>query len=286
MAAPARSKATSRCARPSCGVRRRSLAALVAGSRPQEIQESRAAVADAKAQHDQAQADWDRAQDLFKNDDISKQQYDQYRMRLDSTAAVLRQAEERLALVVEGPRKEDIDAARAEVVRAKAALQASEANQLELKRREQDVNAHRAEVDRAQAQVAHDGYADQRHRGHSPIDGVVLVKSAEVGEVLAAGTTVVTIGDIDHPWLRAYINETDLGRVKLGPARDAHNRFVSRQILPGAHFVHLVRSRIHSQANSNSRGAREAGLSHQDRRRQPQPRSEIQHAGRRGDPGK
>jgi HlyD family secretion protein len=45
---------------------------------------------------------------------------------------------------------------------------------------------------------------------------VVLMKSAEVGEVLAAGTTVLTIGDLDHPWLRAYINETDLGRVKLG----------------------------------------------------------------------
>jgi HlyD family secretion protein len=50
----------------------------------------------------------------------------------------------------------------------------------------------------------------------SPVDGVVLVKSADVGEVLAAGTTVVTVGDIEHPWLRGYINETDLGRVKLG----------------------------------------------------------------------
>ena len=48
------------------------------------------------------------------------------------------------------------------------------------------------------------------------IDGVVLVNSAEIGEVLAAGTTVVTIGDINHPWPRAYVNETDLGRVKLG----------------------------------------------------------------------
>ena len=50
----------------------------------------------------------------------------------------------------------------------------------------------------------------------SPIDGVVLVKSAEIGEVLAAGTTVVSVGDIDHPWLRGYINEPDLGRIKLG----------------------------------------------------------------------
>ena len=186
------------------------------GARPQEIQEARAAVADAKAQHDQAQADWDRAQDLFKNDDISKQQYDQYRARLDSTAAILRQDEERLALVVEGPRKEDIDAARADVVRADAELEATHANQLELKRREQDMLAHRADVARARAQVAITDTQINDTVVVAPIDGVVLVKSAEVGEVLAAGTTVVTIGDIDHPWLRAYVNETDLGRVKLG----------------------------------------------------------------------
>jgi HlyD family secretion protein len=192
------------------------LAALVAGSRPQEIQESRAAMADAKAQHDQAQADWNRAQDLFKNDDISKQQYDQYRMRLDSTAAVQRQSDERLALVVEGPRKEDIEAARADVVRAQAALESAEANRIELKRREQDVLAHRADVSRAQAQVAMTDTQINDTVVIAPIDGVVLVKSAEVGEVLSAGTTVVTIGDIDHPWLRAYINETDLGRVKYG----------------------------------------------------------------------
>jgi|HubBroStandDraft_5_1064220.scaffolds.fasta_scaffold12633_2 HlyD family secretion protein len=192
------------------------LAALVAGSRPQEVQEARAAVADAKAQHDQAQADWDRAQDLFKNDDISKQQYDQYRARLDSTAAILRQADERLALVVEGPRKEDIEAARADVVRAEAALQATQANQLELKRREEDMLAHRADVSRARAQVAITDTQINDTVVVAPIDGVVLVKSAEVGEVLAAGTTVVTIGDIDHPWLRAYINETDLARIKFG----------------------------------------------------------------------
>ena len=47
---------------------------------------------------------------------------------------------------------------------------------------------------------------------------MVLVKSAEPGEVIAAGTTVVRIGDVDHPWLRAYVGETDLGRVKLGTA--------------------------------------------------------------------
>ena len=189
---------------------------LLAGSRPQEIQQARAAAADARAQFEQAKLDWDRGQELFKNDDISKAQYDQYRMRNDSTAAALRQAEEHLALVVEGPRKEDIEASRAQVATAQAALRVSEANSLELKRREEDVLAHIAEVNRSRAQMEMTQTQINDTSAYSPIDGVVLVKSAEVGEVLAAGTTVVTIGDLDHPWLRAYVNETDLGKVKLG----------------------------------------------------------------------
>jgi HlyD family secretion protein len=209
------------------------LAELLAGSRPQEIQEARAAVADAKAQHDQAQADWVRAQDLFKDDDISKQQYDQYRTKLDSTTALLRESNERLALVVEGPRKEDIDAARADVVRAQAALEAAKANQLELKRREQDVLAHRADIARARAQVAITDSQINDTVVTAPIDGVVLVKSAEVGEVLAAGTTVVTIGDIDHPWLRAYISESDLGRVKYGQPAELRSDSFPGKTYPG-----------------------------------------------------
>jgi len=189
---------------------------LLAGSRPQEIQQARAAVADARAQNEQAKLDWSRAQELFKNDDISKAQFDQYRMRNDSTAATLRQAEEHLALVVEGPRKEDIEAGRAQLATAQAALRMSEANQLELKRREEAVRAQLAEVNRARAQVDITQSQINDTTVYSPIDGVVLVKSAEVGEVLAAGTTVLTVGDLDHPWLRAYIREQDLGRVKLG----------------------------------------------------------------------
>ena len=206
---------------------------LLAGSRPQEIQQAEAAVADAIAQRDQAKADWDRAQELFKNDDISKAQYDQYRMRLDSTGAILKQAQEKLGLVKEGARKEDIEAARAEVERAKAALQSSEANRLELQRREEDVKAHLADVARAKAQVAMTQTQINDTVVTSPIDGVVLVKSAEVGEVLAAGTTVVTIGDISHPWLRAYINETDLGRVKLGQPVALSNDSYPGKTYPG-----------------------------------------------------
>jgi HlyD family secretion protein len=189
---------------------------LLNGSRPEEIQQAQAAVADARTQAEQARMDWDRAQILYKKDDISTAQRDQYQMRFNSTAALLRQAEERFALVKEGPRKEEIAAARASLGRAQAALRVSEANQFEVKRREEDLAARRAEMERARAQL---GVAESQLEDtsvYSPIDGVVMVKSAEIGEVLAAGATVVTIGDLDHPWLRGYIKETDLGRVELG----------------------------------------------------------------------
>ncbi len=189
---------------------------LEAGSRPQEIQEARAAVSDATAQQEQAKLDWDRARTLFKNDDISKSQFDQYRARYDSTSAILKQADERLALTLEGPRKEQIEYARAQVAQAQAALKLSEANRLEVQRRKEELQGRRADTERAREQVAMTDTQINDTEVYSPVDGVVLVKSAEVGEVLAAGTTVVTIGDIDHPWLRAYITERDLGRVKIG----------------------------------------------------------------------
>lgn len=52
----------------------------------------------------------------------------------------------------------------------------------------------------------------------APFDGVVTVRQAELGEVVVPGTPVLTLADLEHIWLRAYINETDLGRVRLGQA--------------------------------------------------------------------
>jgi HlyD family secretion protein len=165
---------------------------------------------------DRAKKDWDRAQVLYKDDDISTAQFDQYRNRWESAAASLNQSREREALVLAGPRQEQINAQSALVERARGALKMAEANSLELKRREQELATRRAEIARSKASLELIDTQLADTIATSPVDGVVLVKSADVGEVLAAGATVVTIGDIDHPWLRGYINETDLGRVKIG----------------------------------------------------------------------
>jgi HlyD family secretion protein len=189
---------------------------LKSGSRPQEIQEAKAAVDSAQSEFDRAKRDWDRAQTLYKNDDISTAQYDQYRNRWENAEAMLKQTKERQDLVLAGPRVEQIDAASAQMDRARAALKMTESNALEIRRREQELPLRRSEIARAAASLAMIESQLADTLAYSPVDGVVLVKAADVGEVLAAGTTIVTIGDIDHPWLRAYVNETDLGRVKLG----------------------------------------------------------------------
>lgn len=206
---------------------------LLAGSRSQEIQQAKALVDEARSQHQQAQQDWERAQTLHRNDDISTAQYDLARTRFASTAAALQKAEEQLALVQEGPRKEQIEAARAQVAQAQANLQLTEASRLELKRLEQELVTRRAQAEQARAQVSVVEAQLADAVSISPINGVVLVKSAEAGEVLAAGTTYLTVGETDRPWLRAYINEQDLGRVKLGaPARVTTDSFPGK-IYPG-----------------------------------------------------
>ena len=48
----------------------------------------------------------------------------------------------------------------------------------------------------------------------APFSGVIQVRQAELGEIMVPGTPVVTLADLDHVWLRAYINETDIGKIR------------------------------------------------------------------------
>src|SRR5580700_663043 len=192
------------------------LAELKNGARPQEKLDAQAAVDSAQSELERAKKDWDRAQVLHRDDDISTAQFDQFRNRWESAVAALNSAKERQNLVLAGPRAEVINAQQGQADRMRGALKMAQANSLEMKRREQELTTRAAEIARSRASVALIDSQLADTIATSPVDGVVLVKSADVGEVLAPGTTVVTVGDIDHPWLRGYVNETDLGKVKLG----------------------------------------------------------------------
>ena len=102
----------------------------------------------------------------------------------------------------------------------------------------------------------------------APFDGVILVRQAEIGEIMAPGTPVVTLADLDHVWLRAYINETDIGKVRYGQERQGHDRHLSGQGLQGTGLAHLLECRVHAQERRDPCRARDAGLPHRDRHRQ------------------
>jgi membrane fusion protein YbhG len=161
------------------------LAELVRGSRPEEIAQGEEAVRGAKADMQRLQADYERIGALYKKELVTSRDYDATKTAYDVARSKYREAVEQLKLLRQGPRVEKIDRARADLQRAKKILALAE------------------------IQV---GYATLV----SPLSGSVLSENVEGGEYVSPGTPVVTIGDLENAWLRAYIDETDLGRIKLG----------------------------------------------------------------------
>ena len=184
---------------------------LEAGSRPQEVGAAEAAYRSATADAKRLADDFQRYSGLYQKQLVSTQQHDAAQTASQMAQAREREAKEQLDLVKEGPRKEQIDQARA----AYAQVQERYALVKKGPRRE-DIEQARARLEQTRQSLAlaetRLGYATLL----APMSGVVLSKSIEPGEFVSAGTPIVTVGDLENVWLRGYVNETDLGRVKLG----------------------------------------------------------------------
>lgn len=191
---------------------------LEEGSRRQEIEQARAAAAAAAAEESRTRADWERAQRLFADEDISAAQRDQAESAWIRARAELTRVQEVLALVEEGPRRQDLEAARAGVERAEAAVSQASALELELVRYRRSVDTLAAETSAFEARLAQLDSRIADCTVAAPISGVVLKRSAELGEIVAAGTPVLTLGDLSRPWIRGYVPQTRLGQVRLGDA--------------------------------------------------------------------
>jgi HlyD family secretion protein len=168
-----------------------SLALLRAGSRAQEIQVAMASVAKAKAELTYAESEVRRISHLVERKLAAQDQLDQARLQKDVARTALRQAEQNLLLLQEGARKEDIQRAEATLSATDAATQTSQ-QQLEYTKL------------------------------FSPVDGEISLRKAEQGEVVSSGQPVFSVADIFKPWVRAYLNETDLSRVRLGQDAVVH----------------------------------------------------------------
>ena len=184
---------------------------MLAGSRPQEIAAAQATVDRAKAETVRAQADAARYQALVKKDEVSRQQYDAVRTTYETAVARQKEAEEQFKLVKEGPRREQIEQARAALLQTKEHFRL-----LRNGSRKEDIEQARARLDVAQAARAEAETRLSYATVNCPLSGVVLSKNIEPGEYVSPGTPIVTVADLENIWVRAYVNETDLGRVKVG----------------------------------------------------------------------
>ncbi len=161
------------------------LGKLLAGSRPEEVRQAEANLHQAQFDLGNKQIQYERMKSLYERSVIPKEAFDNAETGFKVAQAAVQVATENYRLVKEGPRKEDIEDAKAQVEQARASVKLNE-TQL--------------------------SYATL----YSPISGVVLVKSGEIGEVVNPGTSILTLADVGNVWLKAYIPETDLSKVKWG----------------------------------------------------------------------
>ena len=161
------------------------LSELTAGARSEEVAQAREALRAATERYADARRDRDRTQRLFEGGAISQEVSDKARLALEVATSQRDQAQQQVQLVETGPRHERIDAQRAVVAQAEAAVR---------------------QIDAALANAVI----------RAPFAGVVTVKDREPGETVGAGAPVLTVMNLEDRWVRIYIREDRVGAVHLG----------------------------------------------------------------------
>jgi HlyD family secretion protein len=172
---------------------------LQAGARPEDVRQARAQVdsaeaeaAAAEAELEAARADLARFEALLASNAGSRKQRDDAATRVAVAQARVNSARERVRASAEA------------LARLRAGARAEE------------IAAARARVAATEAQIA--ALAKERADAllKSPVAGFVTAKLADAGEVVARGTPVVVVTDLDHAWANVYVDEPLVPLLKLG----------------------------------------------------------------------
>jgi HlyD family secretion protein len=194
-------------------VQQQTLLRLQRGNRPQEIAQARANVAAAQADAANAQAQYARVQTLARSSGgraVSRQDVDSAKAAYDSAAARLAAEQKALALAQLGPRREDIAAAQAQLG-----------------------------ADQADLALAQRALDDAQLR--APLAAVVRSRLVEPGDISSPQQAAFTLAITDPKWVRAYVEETDLGRVREGmPAQVSVDSFPARRFSGWIGFISPV----------------------------------------------
>jgi len=217
------------------------------GYRPEEIAEARAAAQQAKADSDMrkngyrkediaaAQADVDRAaademrtrldfqryEALAQKDLVSKQQRDTAEANWKVAVAQKENAQHKLDQLNRGYRPEEIASAEARYAQAQATLE-------KLQR-----GNRREDIDSAQAALAYDEARFRERQVVAPTAATVEVLDVRPGDLISPNTPVATLLERDQIYVRIYIPETEISRVRIGQKAQVSVDSVARQVFDG-----------------------------------------------------
>ncbi len=177
---------------------------LEEGTRKEQIEALRALFKAAESRMKNATDEFNRYVPLYREGAISKSAYDSRETTLRVATEEYNNALERLLEAERGPREQEIRAARERWERSKW------------------------ELARIKLDIEHSVLT-------APVTGVILVKTNEQGEVVLPGATVATVAEIDEVWLKGYVGESDLGRIKLGQSAE-----VTTDTFPGKIYGGVV----------------------------------------------
>jgi HlyD family secretion protein len=155
------------------------------GNRPEEIAQARALVAEREATLTNARVTLKRAETLLNSPAGSQKSLDDTHAAERQADALLNSAREALRLAEAGFRKEDVALGKGQLDERVAAV-------------------HVAERNLSDADMI------------APSNGVVLSRVREAGAIVAAGETVYVLSLTSPVWVRTYVSEPDLGRIRPG----------------------------------------------------------------------
>jgi multidrug resistance efflux pump len=181
------------------------------GARSEQIQGANSRLIALQVAVDKAQLDADRSHRLIQSGAISQAEVDNAEAALRGAIAQRDNAKQSLDELVNGERKEDIAQAAARAQEAQASARLVVAGT-----RVEDLKAARATVDGAQGKLDQIRVMIDELAIRSPRPARVESLDLRPGDILAPNATAATVLEDDQLYVRIYVPETRIGRIKVG----------------------------------------------------------------------
>ena len=199
---------------------RSQLQELDAGYRKQEVERARLAYLSAKEVMEEAAKDQVRYERLYKTGIVAEKSRDAVKLKYDSASKELDRAKEALDMLKEGVRKETIRTAEARLAEGEAVLRQAKTNLKKIKTAQQDVEQAKSQIAVAKSAVALADISLDYTLLRAPFAGTLTSRNVEPGEVVTSGREVLTLADLSTVYLKIFVDEQDLGKVKIGQTAD------------------------------------------------------------------